>query len=101
MPDEKRLIDATKLKRIIQESIDESDFDLFKQVMNQMCSLLDKAPTVDAVEVLSGHWVCVDDGVLIGNGKHFECSICGIWQHRGRLSKYCPNCGAKMDVEEK
>ena len=101
MSNEKRLIDAIELKRIIQESIDESDFDLFKQVMNQMCVLLDKAPTVDTVEVLRGNWVCVDDCVLIGNGKHFECSMCGVWQHRGKLSKYCPNCGAKMDGAEK
>ena len=37
------------------------------------------------------------------HGKH-RCSCCGKiareWKGREELSKFCPNCGAKMDLEE-
>lgn len=49
----------------------------------------------DAVK--HGRWIEVDDGVLIGKGTHFECSECEVWESWGRLSRYCPNCGARMD----
>lgn len=26
------------------------------------------------------------------------CSECGEWQHREEPTKYCPNCGCKMEV---
>ena len=51
----------------------------------------------EMVEVVHGRWVAMDDGVLIGKGTHFECSECRTWESCWRLSKYCPNCGAKMD----
>ena len=50
------------------------------------------APTVDAVEVVHGHWVDL--------GRNYytvvsQCSECGAkYDFR---SPYCPNCGAKMD----
>ena len=47
-----RLIDADKLKTIIQEVIEESNFKPFKDILRKMCDILDKSPTVDAVEVV-------------------------------------------------
>ncbi len=47
-----------------------------------------------------GRWVLVDDGVLIGQGKHHECSRCGTWTMPWRMSNYCPYCGADMRGEE-
>ena len=46
-----------------------------------------------------GHWIEVDDGVQIGDGKHLECSECGVWKKDRQKSNFCPNCGLKMDKE--
>lgn len=51
-------------------------------------------------KVEHGEWIVVDDGVLIGDGKHLECSKCGVWKKDRQKSNYCPNCGAKMDLKE-
>lgn len=54
-------------------------------------------PTADVAEVKHGRWMEVDDGVLIGDGKHIECSECGTWAKDKQKSNYCSHCGAKMD----
>ena len=43
-----------------------------------------------------GEWLEIDDGVLIGEGKHLECSKCGTWRPNRQRVNYCSNCGAKM-----
>ena len=52
MANEKRLIYANFLKGIILEKINKSDLQIFKDVMQLVCDMLDKSPTVDAVEVV-------------------------------------------------
>lgn len=49
--------------------------------------------------VVHGRWVIVDDGVMIGDGKHMECSVCHTWKKDRIKTDYCPNCGARMDLE--
>ena len=58
-----------------------------------------KQPSADVQEVRHGHWIDRripnDTGTLV-----FVCSVCGgkpEWNRRN----YCPNCGAKMDLEDK
>ena len=72
---------------------------------NRIYAAIENAPTVDAVEVVHGHWIMTlytttsKRGRVIAN-KKFACSVCGY--HNGRKqSNYCPNCGAKMDGERK
>ena len=51
-------------------------------------------PAADVVEVRHGRWLCVDTDTE----QFFLCNRCKkkeYWE-----SNYCPNCGAKMDVEE-
>jgi hypothetical protein len=43
-----------------------------------------------------GEWLGIDDGVLIGDGKHLECSECGVWKKDRQRSNFCSSCGAKM-----
>ena len=87
MTTEAWLIDANKLKAIS-----------FKEYMSgEDCVFLsdiDESFTVDAATVVHGRWM------PCGFGKEIMCSVCGcelndIWQYR-----YCPDCGAKMDLEE-
>lgn len=69
------------------------------------------APTADVVEVMHGHWKYNPNGMDLGLGA-WECSLCRcrndnlpmdekinprIWAG----TKFCPNCGAKMDGERK
>ena len=46
---------------------------------------------LDAVEVVHGSWE---------TGRHcYECSVCKNGYIGLPKTKYCPNCGAKMDLE--
>ena len=55
---------------------------------------IDRMPTVDAAPVVHGYWDDSFDGITP------FCSACHM-THRGfiRTPNYCPNCGAKMDLE--
>lgn len=60
------------------------------------------APTADVVEVVHGEWERIEkkDEIRIIN-VDFRCSACRRFRfHNGELLtyKFCPNCGAKMDV---
>ena len=108
MANEKRLIkmcDATAVYNGIVLYMAENAYlnDTALDVLKMVANWLNEAPTVDAVEVVHGHW--------INNGGHRKmdlyCSVCNrrasnfvggyedwwdLW-----FPKYCPNCGAKMD----
>ena len=43
-----------------------------------------------------GKWIVEKDATGYRYGR---CSECGMTQYAGKLN-YCPNCGAKMEVEE-
>lgn len=81
-----RLIDADKLERkefygneYCFDYVDAED--------------IDNAPTVDAVTVVHGLWVCVNKIDPISGYRCSKCRrIVGF-----DLTPYCPGCGAKMD----
>lgn len=52
-------------------------------------------PTVDVQEIRHGSWK-LD---RFGNAWCSACHHCG--SNYAEVSDYCPNCGAKMDLEEK
>lgn len=61
-------------------------------------SYLRKIASGEYAPVVHGRWVEVDDGVMIGNGTHLECSNCRVWSiHR---YSYCRCCGAVMDGKD-
>lgn len=97
MANEKRLIDAKKLPYTI--AVDDNG----RQIFYVRAEDIDKAPTVEAVEVVHGRWLYDS-----GSGKYF-CSVCdenavsfkkdtlyGGDLYEVCLSDYCPSCGAKM-----
>lgn len=55
-------------------------------------------PSAEVKSERHGRWIRLD------NGK-FKCSVCGIEEHVPTafgspcIWNYCPNCGAKMDLE--
>lgn len=51
-------------------------------------------PAVDVVEVKHGEWIYGDFDIP-------HCSECGNEVLPNQISKFCPNCGAKMDGERR
>lgn len=49
-------------------------------------------------QVVHAHWVKVDDGVMLGDGTHTECSNCHVW--RKHMYSHCPSCAAVMDGKD-
>ena len=71
-----------------------------KRSMYSVANAINSVPNADVAPVRHGRWVIVDDGVMIGDGKHMECSECHIWKIDRIKTDYCPNCGAKMDGDD-
>ena len=59
------------------------------------------APTIDPVK--HGHWIEQEHCDWVYS-KEYRCSECGKYRLMtnpfGREWNYCPNCGAKMEVED-
>ena len=53
-------------------------------------------PTVDAEPVRHGKWVYHEDDIMPWN----SCSLCGCEAFDMHGANYCPNCGAKMVLED-
>lgn len=92
MADKKRLIDANKIKYTEYRGGGGREYP--ENVVTE--DEIAKMPTVDAVEVVHGHW-CWE-------GRFRACSECGSYvEFTETLGashwKYCPYCGAKMDQE--
>ena len=66
---------------------------------------INNAPTVEAKPIRHGRWKKVCEIRYVGDSylrSLYECSVCGAdFQEIGYGYSYCPNCGAKMDEEDK
>ena len=83
MATEKRYIDAN--------AVDYENIMCSQDQLHWLNAIIEKQPTVDAVEVVHGRWKHIHVG---GIGYIPACSECG-WHDSE--TNYCPNCGAKMD----
>ena len=86
MATEKRLIDAN--------AIDYENIMCSQDQLHWLYAIIEKQPTVDAVEVVHGRWgeYEVFKGAASLNG--YPCSACG--KRVSAKTNYCPNCGADM-----
>lgn len=98
MANEQRLIDAN----LVKEKAVPHYFDNCCYAVS--VKDIDDAPTVDAVEVVHGHWKEYSHSALVrwkdgepvwADRSVFRCSRCDF----GTIARhnYCPRCGAKMD----
>ena len=56
-----------------------------------------KIPTADVAPVQHGEW----EIVVGSNGKEYMvCTCCRVSQDLTGVFTYCPNCGAKMDLND-
>ena len=98
------LKDADELKKSMERMLCTGrEPDKERYTCDVVCCVIDEAPSVDAEPVRHGRWETkeyttedsFDDWIVI---HHEEvCSECGKGQ--GERSKFCPNCGAKMNGE--
>lgn len=80
-----RLIDADEVKQFIYDN------------GYVYANTLDDFPTIDPFK--HGKWIFVAQRFCDGGFIDiFRCSCCGI--PHGKESRYCPNCGARMDGGE-
>lgn len=63
------------------------------QLKDNIVNLMKDAPNADVVEVKHGYWIN-----CFPNLQSVKCSACS--KTSSIDSKYCPNCGAKMDGNE-
>lgn len=90
----KRLIDADAMRQDwLENGENEYVYDT-----NAVLESIDEQPTVDAVEVVHGEWKLIGADKR-GRGGIWKCTACG--GSHPHQSKYCSDCGAKMDGERK
>lgn len=101
-----RLIDADNLFKNNVIIVRGEDGEVVAQ---QMIAILHNAPTIEAELVKHGRWVEKKRWSMGKWHKWLECSECGNQDHDLDMYKdmpfiapanYCPNCGAKMNLEE-
>ena len=80
------------------------DSDLFNTTERQLRAIRE-LPAADVAEVVHGEWLRADDDW--NSLTTIKCSLCSeewCFETDDDVSllnyKYCPNCGAKMDLEE-
>lgn len=66
--------------------------------MNTLYDEMKNLPAADVAPVVHGKWELRHEGY----GHYWECSVCHTNPciYVTRNTKFCPNCGAKMDLEE-
>jgi hypothetical protein len=92
-----RLIDADAFDnelRIQQVKYDIDGKQIGYKIFDAIRIDLSRRPTIDAAPVVHGRWIYENDDPL-----KIPCSICGYQVFRYNNTPYCPNCGAKMDLE--
>ena len=96
---EKRLVDAMKIVTRLSKRISVLILPGAKasEVYDEMLKVIAEAPTEDAAPVVHGRWKPSDDPVLYNIYGVAVCSVCG-YSYAGNDTKYCPDCGAKMDA---
>lgn len=65
----------------------------FYKGFREACRLLEGCSTTDVTRVVHGEWLPMFDGSV-----YHLCSVCVAKNEHG-LTSYCPDCGAKMDME--
>lgn len=103
-------------RKALRETFDNADADIVEEYEDGACDwgfgrqnileVINSVPAADVAPVRHGRWdnipntyMCVAgrDGSYHGNAT--SCSACNEINPNAYKTNYCPNCGAKMDLE--
>lgn len=90
---------ADDILHIVDElrSCSQIDYHAYSELFDNL-SGFDTIPAADVAPVVHGKWIVVqtfDDCVY---AKCSNCDVTQIFYHNKPLTKFCPDCGAKMDL---
>lgn len=92
MENEKRLVYADT----VYEMGHRTPFHIGIADLCDLKELLEDVPTVDAVEVVHGHWEWLGPNRLVPECMCGTCSVCKVRSKYIVNTDICPNCGANM-----
>ena len=90
------LISRKELYAAIVELANNADCNI--AILPEVASLVRYAPAINAVPVQHGQWDLFGYEYAGTPDTGYICSECGAQEYIE--SKYCPNCGANMDLED-
>lgn len=90
-----------RLTKTMDELI--NPLDTLIKCRDRLAELEDKIENGELAEVTHGKWKVMQTVVIRMEGRPkyseaHQCSVCGKWNNKKQ--NFCPNCGAKMDLEE-
>lgn len=77
------------------DSLYEHEFQIYCP-LDDVSTVIDAEPAVDAEPVRHGEWIYQDDDIMPWQ----TCSLCRCESFDLDGARYCPYCGAKMDLED-
>ena len=91
-----------RLKFLISEY---GEHDQYTSGFDDAIYMVGSFASADVAPVVHGKWIAEENESISKRNrlikyKTYSCSICGRSNGR-RMGKHCPNCGAKMDGEER
>lgn len=94
-----RLIDADRALEIVRDQ--RIAHPNAYHLTNYATLILQEAPTIEAEPVRHGRWI-KHHNYFQGfyENTDYKCSVCGLEREWLGGANYCPNCGARMDLED-
>lgn len=71
----------------------------YAQDMETILRIVDELPAADVAPVVHARWIHTNSLCDLFC-EVWQCSCCSAEDENGVLYNFCPNCGAKMDLEE-
>ena len=94
----KEYIEREALLKTFEDLKEKSETLRDKIYLDGVMAVIDTAPASDVAEVVHGEWLENDGRCYCNRCFEFSCTVTddtGIIHND--LTKFCPNCGAKMD----
>lgn len=103
-------LEKAALVRILRAKAEIGRLSEYSVCFDNVAKMIELLPAADVAEVKHGKWIWDPNGMDWGLGT-WQCSECACRNNNlpmnNRInplvfsgSKYCPNCGAKMDLED-
>ena len=90
-------LEKAALVRILRAKAEIGRLSEYSVCFDNVAKMIELLPAADVAEVKHGKWIEYLPVLRVGN-LQIGCSECGLTNDF--KTSYCPNCGAKMDLED-